>query len=89
MGGDHELMELLEIIRGINALFPELAVALYTGNNSPPKILMNAVDYIKVGCYDKHLGGLTSKDTNQVMYKVTHTYEDITYIFQKRHEIMS
>lgn len=88
MGGDQERMELIEIIDGIHILFPELKIALYTGDDDPPKILYDIVDYIKIGHFDKNLGGLNSKDTNQHMYRIIQNKEDITHIFQKRHEVL-
>lgn len=53
--------------------FPELKVAYYTGYNSlHPAISLKHLDYVKVGEYDKDLGGLNSRRTNQVMYKLIH-----------------
>lgn len=82
-GGDqhcHEFIELANFVKSIN-----LRVCLYTGaelNTINPQILA-VCDYIKVGPYIKSLGGLTSKSTNQRLYKLP-TYVDLTNKFWEK-----
>ena len=57
-----------------------LKIAWYTGNSSLPSYYkLNVFNYIKLGGYSSYYGGLSSKTTNQRMYKI----EDITYKFWK------
>ena len=50
-------------------------------------ILLFQLDYVKVGTYNKDLGGLGSKTTNQRFYALngpsTGEIEDLTHLFQK------
>lgn len=78
MGGDHELKELIDIIYEIRMLYPNCKVALYTGNDYPPDILFDLLDYIKVGHWDCNRGGLNKPETNQKMFKIRRERIDIT-----------
>lgn len=85
MGGDAAPSELNILFKHIKSNYPH-KTAWYSGND----ILVNDVniaylDFIKLGHYDKIKGPLTSKDTNQRLYKVGANYklEDITYKFWK------
>ena len=69
-----------------NGLPYNLKVGWYWGGNSIPKeINTRWFDYIKLGPYDKELGGLDNPNTNQKMFKINHlnmdSPEDITYRF--------
>ena len=78
--GEHHLEEYKKIFRYIKV--KGLKTALYTGlelDNLDDE-LKNLCDYIKVGPYIEKMGDLSSKTTNQKMYKGT---EDITKIFSK------
>lgn len=84
LGGEWEndLIEMIEFIKKYN-----LKIALYTGldyiDSIDEKIIMN-LDYIKIGHYDKNMGSLDKKTTNQKMYKINNTnFEDITHLFWK------
>lgn len=58
--------------------------ALYSGFDNWPQDdkLLELLDYIKIGRYDFDLGPLTSKTTNQRLYKKSNgEWEDITYKF--------
>ena len=90
MGGDqnpYELSDLLNKVHGYG-----LKTALYTGEDSLQHIairVLSNLDYCKIGHYDKTLGGLNNKNTNQKMLlwnKQEKKWEDITYLFQKRGE---
>ena len=80
LGGDqhcHEFIELANFAHSLN-----LRVCLYTGaelSNVDHQII-SVCDYIKVGPYIKSLGGLTSKSTNQRLYKLP-DYTDLTTNF--------
>lgn len=67
MGGDQhpELCELLDICKRY-----ELKTALYTGAESIDSKLIKKLDYVKLGPFIKELGGLKSKTTNQVLYRI-------------------
>lgn len=84
MGGDHDLDDLVHIINSIRNLYPALKIALYTGRDVPDPILWDLVDYLKIGHYDKELGGLNSPTTNQKMYKIKKHAENITHKFQPK-----
>jgi len=59
--------------------------ALYSGYEKMWDIafpIIKKLDYLKLGGYDKSLGGLESKTTNQKMYKMNNcSYENTTEIF--------
>lgn len=62
--------------------------ALYSGQNieSVDKELLNLLNYIKVGPYDKNYGGLKSPTTNQRLYKLNklgEVTEDLTHLFRR------
>lgn len=81
MGGNWNEDELKKI--AVKAHENNMKFCLYSGSNIfPSDGLMSLLDYVKIGHYDKTLGGLACKETNQRFYKITvdHT-EDITYKF--------
>lgn len=94
MGGDQNSEELTQMCNIAHK--NGLKTALYTGCDSIDEIqqnLLNSLDYIKIGHYDKSCGGLDNKNTNQRMLKRvavlkwedTYAYRwyDITREFQK------
>jgi len=59
-------------------------VALYSGRDCDIEEWMLIFDYIKLGSYQKDLGPITYKSTNQHLYKkCNNLYVDITYLFWK------
>lgn len=90
MGGDQDLDEIISIIKRIRNSYNNLAFAMYSGCDSLEDIkpILKYLDYIKIGRYDKELGGLNHKTTNQKMYSVKHCddgtdeLDNITYRFQ-------
>ena len=85
MGGDQNPTELINLLDKIHR--HELKTALYTGEDSLQciafRVLCN-LDYCKIGHYDKNLGGLNNKNTNQKMFKWDwreSKWNDITYKF--------
>lgn len=86
MGDGNDYDELEEIFSHIKDKY-ELKTCLYTGCNHLNKFgrLFDCLDYIKIGSYDKNKGGLCSRTTNQVFYKITNgKFEDITHRFWDR-----
>ena len=87
MGGDQNQIELIQLAHIVD--YYGLNVALYSGLHSRLSLynVAQCFDYVKVGAYDSSLGGLTSKTTNQRMYrqinKPSNIWEDITYKFWK------
>ena len=87
MGGDQNQIELMQLAHIVD--YYGLNVALYSGLSSRLSLynVAQCFDYVKVGEYNSNLGGLTSKTTNQRMYrqinKPSNIWEDITYLFQK------
>ena len=90
MGGDQDLDEIIRIIKRIRNSYNNLAFAMYSGCDllEDIKPILKYLDYIKIGRYDKELGGLNHKTTNQKMYSVKHCDDgtdelyNITYRFQ-------
>ena len=101
-GGDQnkdELLECLKICKSFN-----LATCLYSGygkgkgyESEELKYFLPItpyLDYLKTGKYNKELGGLASKNTNQVFYKIKHQgnnkrmLSDITSLFTKKSEVI-
>ena len=73
MGGDRnpkELEPLFKIIKDKG-----LKTAWFSGSNTLSDISLENIDFLKVGSYNKILGGLTSKTTNQRFFKnITHKF---------------
>lgn len=80
MGGDANPSEVDDIAQDIKEYYPELKVGWYSGRQELSKeIDLQNFDVIKLGPYIEELGPLTSKTTNQRMYKVVYNhYEDGT-----------
>lgn len=88
MGGDWEVEELKKIKQIVNNY--GLKIAIYSGSDRLETLITLKelrFNYIKIGSYQEKLGGLTSKNTNQKMYKLENgNYTDITDIFNRRFE---
>ena len=82
MGGDQNREDLDEMLRCIKKM--NLKTAIYPGNDTPD-LNWDLLDYVKYGHYDKKLGGLSSRNTNQKMLRKSADgeWEDITYKFWK------
>ena len=63
-----------------------LKIGWYSGKNSFPKeCSLQNFDYLKLGAYVEHLGGLDSKTTNQQFYKIDNgSLMNITEVFLKK-----
>lgn len=81
MGGEFledEILHYASIVRSANLL-----AGLYSGAESLPESFFSAFDYVKIGPYNKELGGLSSPKTNQRLYRCHDSshIEDITFKF--------
>lgn len=96
MGGDNNPVRINELAKFIKSNYPELLTCWYSGCKIlDENIELENWNFIKLGPYIKSLGGLDSKYTNQVFYKIVMTpyedkhfepiykFEDITYKFKK------
>ncbi|GAB6975141.1 anaerobic ribonucleoside-triphosphate reductase activating protein [Prevotella falsenii] len=87
MGGDAEPEGIDRLAAYMRTHHTELKVGWYTGRTTlSPAIHLPHFDYIKIGPYIRHLGGLDSRRTNQRMYRITNGKEmnDITNLFWKK-----
>lgn len=90
MGGDQNAQELNAAIE--IAKHHHLKTCLYTGLDSlhdllSAGVLLENLDYVKVGHYDQNLGGLDSPNTNQRFYLLQNkTPVDITWMFWKTNQ---
>ena len=88
MGGDKEPWEIQRLAQFIRE--KGLKVAWYSGKQELHEdIRLANFDYVKLGPYVEELGPLTSRTTNQVMYKIDHLADrpfvvDITSRFWKK-----
>ena len=87
MGGDSEPSRINSLARYIKKNHHDLHVGWYSGRTRISSQIENRhFDYIKIGPYLKHLGGLKEKTTNQRLYKIGNDFElkDITNAFWKK-----
>ena len=88
MGGDKEPWEIQRLAQFVKE--KGLKVAWYSGKQELHEdIRLVNFDYVKLGPYIEELGPLTSRTTNQVMYKIDHLADrpfvvDITSRFWKQ-----
>lgn len=109
MGGDNFIGQLTRCAKNIKHCYPNLKVAWYSGRSnlddsrdSGIKTLMTCLDYVKVGPYVKHLGGLDNPSTNQRFYRIDRVPAieghpelgtklkliDQTYLFQSKEHLV-
>ena len=96
MGGDQDQYELTEICKAAHK--HGLKTCLYTGCDEMSQLnlrLLDELDYVKLGKYDKLKGPLNSPTTNQRMYKKEYSpfgdmedWIDITDKFWPNSELM-
>ena len=98
MGGDYHTWEVNFFAKYIKETYPDLKVGWYSGTSKISSYIEPKwFDYIKLGPYDKELGGLDNPNTNQRMYQYSPyfsdcdselgiVWRDITYKYWK-HEI--
>lgn len=66
MGGDWDAAALNRLLLAVKEL--GLKTALYSGADDVHSDLKNNLDYLKLGSYQKELGGLESITTNQILW---------------------
>ena len=84
MGGDADPVGVNLLAQYIHEYHPQFHVAWYSGRPVISSLVNKQdSDFIKIGPYIKHLGGLKSPTTNQRLYRMRQdlTFEDITYRF--------
>lgn len=60
----------------------KLKTCLYSGRDCNIEDWMKIFDYVKIGSYNKTLGAINIKTTNQRLYKkINHSFIDITKLF--------
>jgi anaerobic ribonucleoside-triphosphate reductase activating protein len=79
-GGENKKDSLKRIIEKARNKNKNLHFCLYTGRTSIEEDLLRELDYIKMGEYRKDLGGLGSKNTNQLFLDLKNN-KDITNKF--------
>jgi anaerobic ribonucleoside-triphosphate reductase activating protein len=83
MGGEWHKEELLVFLR--IARERGLKTCLYTGLEDVEDDIKHNLDYLKIGPWNKALGGLKSIETNQRFINVK-TGENLNYVFNKKKE---
>lgn len=74
LGGDADPGALVDLADRVHMEYNDkYRVAWYSGCDEPSIDDIVHFDYVKVGHYDKSLGGLDSKTTNQRLYQVTYS----------------
>lgn len=87
MGGDSDPAAVNGLAGYLRQCYPQLKVAWYSGRTIlSPAICRSRFDYIKIGPYIRHLGGLRQPTTNQRLYRIGTADEliDITSCFWNR-----
>lgn len=87
MGGDADPKRVNQLAEYVNAKYPHIRTGWYSGRSRLSKeIEKSNFDYIKIGPYLKHLGGLKESTTNQRLYKKVDNsnFVDITSRFWKK-----
>ena len=71
MGGDADPFEVQRLAGLIRDRYPHIKTAWYSGKETVPEGFdSTCMDYIKIGPYIESLGGLKSKTTNQVLFRI-------------------
>ncbi|MDR0686844.1 MAG: anaerobic ribonucleoside-triphosphate reductase activating protein [Dysgonamonadaceae bacterium] len=88
MGGDAEPFKVCMFAGFIKSLRENLKTGWYSGKTHlPDGIIIANFDYIKLGPYEKHLGGLDKPTTNQRLYRIengemTNCTEKFRYLYR-------
>mgnify|MGYP003291748389 CR=1 FL=1 len=70
MGGDGQHQAIIDLIESVKQCTKDIKFAMYSGDDTKDYNLIRVLDYYKIGHYDKNLGPLNKKTTNQIMYKI-------------------
>ena len=79
-------MQILHFGLYINGLFPDLKIAMYSGDDELDEDLVGVLDYYKIGSWQEEKGPLNNPSTNQILYKKNENneLENITYKFWRK-----
>lgn len=90
MGGDQNIEELFQLCLLVKSKY-DLKTCIYSGRDISEidlfrdLVISGYLDYLKIGRYEKDLGGLNKPTTNQKMYQISNcNIEDITHIFWRK-----
>ncbi len=87
MGGDASPADVEKLAIYIHSVYDDVKVGWYSGRQKVAAgVDKGNFDYIKVGPYIQHLGGLKDRSTNQRLYKKQPdgTFVDITSMFWRK-----
>ena len=87
MGGDADPLAVNDLARYLHHAHTRYRVAWYSGRSRLPSgVNPEDFDYIKLGPYLRHLGGLKERTTNQRLYKrvAPGEFVDITHRFWRQ-----
>ena len=87
MGGDADPQSVIQMACYLRLHYPQFKIGWYSGRIRIPSIIRKEhFDYIKIGPYIAHLGGLKERTTNQRLYKRVDKadFVDITSAFWKK-----
>lgn len=71
MGGDKDSYEVNRLAKVVRDNFKDLKIAWYSGRDHISYDFdLNNFDYLKIGSYKEDKGPLTSKNTNQIFYRI-------------------
>ena len=78
MGGDQDPAEVNSLALYVRE-HSNIRIAWYSGRDKiPQQICLDNFDYVKIGRYDEECGPLNNRGTNQILYRVEHTADDVT-----------
>lgn len=87
LGDGKDMATLCALAKYIKEKYTHIKTAVYSGYDEIPEEYKTWFDYIKTGKYVERFGPLTSKTTNQKLYKrVDGIFIDITYLMQERYD---
>ena len=85
LGDSRNASEVAELAEYIKKTHPKIKTAVYSGYDMIINDYKEHFDYVKTGKYIEEFGPLSSKTTNQRLYKKKDgKMEDITYMFHNR-----
>ena len=85
LGDSRNPSEVAELAGYIKRMHPRIKTAVYSGYDTIIDDYKENFDYVKTGKYVEEFGPLSSKTTNQRLYKKKDgKMEDITYMFHNR-----
>ncbi|MDR2683813.1 MAG: anaerobic ribonucleoside-triphosphate reductase activating protein [Prevotellaceae bacterium] len=83
MGGDNSPAEVLRMAEFVRSF--DKKTAWYSGKSTIFEGTQKVFDYIKIGAYIEHMGGLNSPTTNQKLYRIENGKMTEIYLHGKLH----